>query len=118
MGTRVHIDHVSQLRVDKHITLIMQFAQRTCMNVSPKSGIKGIYNAISKKKLNAVGKISYDALIGNTYSIVGFIPKTEQNVLFPGRGGGLVMQCPFPLFQKIGRALGSVHLNVYERGDY
>ena len=44
------------------------------------------------------------------YSIVGLIPKIEQNVFFPlpvtktivcvwgGGGGGSVIQCPFPLF--------------------
>ena len=33
-------------------------------------------------------------------------------------GGGSVIQCPFPLFQTIGRAFGSVRFNAYERGDY
>ena len=71
-----------KIRVDKHVTLILQFAQRACINVSPKRGTKGTYT-IYGESLNAVGKISYDAPTGNTCSIVGWIPKTEQKFLFP-----------------------------------
>ena len=43
---------------------------------------KGTYTTYGEQ-FNAVGKISYDAPTGNTCSIVGLIPKIEQNVLFP-----------------------------------
>ena len=70
-----------EIRVDEHITLILQFAHRACITVSPKSGIKGTYTTYGQL-LNAVRKISYDAPIWNTCSIVGLIPKIEQNYLF------------------------------------
>ena len=44
--------------------------------------------------MNAIGKISYDALTGNTCFFVSLITKIEQNVIFPcsqyhsGGGGG------------------------------
>ena len=62
--------------------------------------------------------------------ILQLIPKIEQNVLFPlpvpkiivcVRGGGGVRLgniMSFPLFPNHLEALGSVHLNAYERGDY
>ena len=54
-----------KIRVDEHITLILLFAQRTFINVIHKSGIKGTYDTY-EKKLNALGKISKEALTGNT----------------------------------------------------
>ena len=72
----------------------MQFAQRTCINASPESATKETYNTYGEY-LNAIGKISYDALTGNTCFTVGLIPKVEQNVISPcsqshrGGGGGL-----------------------------
>ena len=95
-----------EIRVDEHITLILQFAKGACSNVRPKSGIKGTYTTYGEQ-LNSVGKISYDAPTGHTCSIVGLIPKIEQNFLFPLPvpktivsvwGWGSVIQCPFPLF--------------------
>ena len=61
--------------------------------------------------------------------ILQLIPKIEQNVLFPlpvpkiivcvrGGGGARQYNVLFPCSQTIGKALGSVHLNAYERGDY
>ena len=36
--------HLRKIRVDDHITLILQFAQGTCIDVGPKSATKGTYN--------------------------------------------------------------------------
>ena len=49
-GTFVHTciscikTHMRKIRVDEYITLILQFAQRACISVSPKSWTKGTYN--------------------------------------------------------------------------
>ena len=66
--------HMREIRVDEHITLILQFAQGAYSNVRPKSGIKGTYTTYGEQ-LNSVGRISYDAPTGHTCSIVGLIPK-------------------------------------------
>ena len=59
--------------------------------------------------------------------ILQLIPKIEQNVLFPlpvpkiivcVRGGARQYNVLFSCSQTIGKALGSVQLNAYERGDY
>ena len=54
--------HMRKIRVDEHIVLILQFAQRTL--ITPKVGSKENNTCTAYRE---VGKISYYVLTGNTF---------------------------------------------------
>ena len=112
-----------KIRVDEHITLILQFAQRACTKVSPKSWIKGTYTTYGEI-VKCCWKDQLSCSHREYLFHCGLDPEIRTKSPFPPylfpkplcRGGdvGIGNTMPFSLLPKpLGR-----HSNAYERGDY
>ena len=108
-GTFVHtcisciLTHVRKIRVDEHITLMLQFAEKTCINVSLKRDQRNI------QYLWRIINLYWEDQLWCPHREYLFhcllYPENRTKCHFPrsqnhcGGGGGSVIQCPFPKFQ-------------------